>query len=188
MHRDRLPPIDLVALDDAQRQAVDEFHSARGEPVLGPFVPLLRSPELMRRARALGDYLRYRSRLAPRLRELLILMTAREWTQQTEWSIHDDAARRAGLRAETIDAVAAGRRPDALAEDEAALHDLFVELQRHRCVSDASYARAVELLGEQGVLDAIGIIGYYTLLAMVMNVARTPPPEGAAAALTSFPF
>jgi 4-carboxymuconolactone decarboxylase len=177
--QDRLPPIPQDKLTDAQKKAIDEFKAARSADVSGPFVPLLRSPEVMNRARAMGDYLRFRSALPPRLSEFVILLTARQWTQQYEWHAHEPLARQAGLRPEIIDAVAEGRRPQRMAEDEEILYTLCDEITRLRSVSDATYARALKAFGEQGVVDALGITGYYTMLAMVMNTARTPLPPGA---------
>ena len=174
---DRLPPIPEAQLTPAQREAIEAFRIARGAAVTGPFHPLLRSPELMTRTRAMGDYLRYKSALPPRLSEFVILMTAREWTQQYEWNAHYPIALKAGLKRDIADAVAEGRRPSGMQDDEAALYDLCQELHRNKVVSDATYARAVKLFSEHGVVDAIGISGYYTMLAMVLNTARTPTAE-----------
>ena len=185
--QDRMPPIAADALTDAQKKAVAEFKAARAADVSGPFVPLLRSPEVMTRARAMGDYLRFRSALPPRLSEFVILLTARQWTQNYEWNAHAPIAREAGLSGEIIAAIAEGRRPSRMAADEEVLYTLHDELHRTHAVSDATYARAVAAFGEQGVVDALGITGYYTLLAMVMNTARTPMPPGATAALAPLP-
>jgi 4-carboxymuconolactone decarboxylase len=155
--------------------------------ITGPFVPLLRSPEVLSRARAMGDYLRYKSSLPPRLSEFVILMTARQWTQNYEWSAHEPLARQAGLSPEVIKAIAEGRRPERMADDEDTLYTLWDELHRNQSVSDATYARAVATFGEAGVIDTLGIIGYYTMLAMVMNTTRTPLAAGATPALTPFP-
>ncbi len=184
---DRLPPIPAAQMTPAQQQAVADFKAARGAAVTGPFQPLLRSPELMTRTRAMGDYLRFKSALPPRLSEFVILMTARAWTQQYEWNAHHPIAIKAGLRPEIALAVAEGRRPAAMAADEAALYDFCQELHRDRSVSDATYARAVEQFGEQAVVDAIGISGYYTMLAMVLNTARTPPGNSTAPILRPLP-
>src|SRR6267142_3322291 len=107
--QDRLPPIPAGALTDAQRKAIEEFTAARSADISGPFVPLLRSPEVMSRARALSDYLRFRSVLPPRLSEFVILMTARQWTQNYEWNAHAPLALTGGLSADTIKAIAEGR-------------------------------------------------------------------------------
>jgi 4-carboxymuconolactone decarboxylase len=185
--RDRMPPIPADTLTDAQKNAIEEFKAARSADISGPFVPLLRSPEVMSRARAMGDYLRFKSSLPPRLSELVILLTARRWTQQYEWNAHQPLALQGGLRGEIVKAIADGRRPDALAEDEDAVYTLWDEVQRNQSVSDATYARAVGKVGEQGVIDVLGITGYYTMLAMVMNTTRTPLPDGVKPALAPFP-
>ena len=185
--QDRMPPIPADKLTAAQKKAIDEFKAARSADISGPFVPLLRSPEVMSRARAMGDYLRFKSSLPPRLSEFVILLTARRWTQQYEWNAHQPLALQGGLRGEIARAIADGRRPDAMAEDEDAVYTLWDEVQRLQSVSDATYARAVGKVGEQGVIDVLGITGYYTMLAMVMNTARTPLPEGAKPGLGPLP-
>ena len=176
--QDRMPPIPADRLTEAQKKAIEEFKAARSVDISGPFVPMLRSPEVMNRARAMGDYLRYQSSLPPRLSEFVILLTARRWTQQYEWHAHQPLAIQGGLRPEIVAAIAAGRRPGGMAEDEDAVYTLWDEIQRNQSVSDASYARAVGKVGEQGVIDVLGITGYYTMLAMVMNTTRTPLPPG----------
>src|ERR1700704_2080822 len=102
--QDRMPPIPAAQLTDLQKQAMTEFSAARGSEVSGPFVPLLRSPEVMNRARAMGDYLRFKSALSPRLSEFVILLTAREWSQQYEWSAHQGLALQGGLSADIVKA------------------------------------------------------------------------------------
>jgi 4-carboxymuconolactone decarboxylase len=185
--QERMPPIPPERMTEAQKKAVDEFRAARNADVGGPFAPLLRSPEVMNRARAMGDYLRFKSVLPPRLSEFAILITARQWTQNYEWDAHNRIALQAGLSQEIVTALADGRRPERMAEDEDILYSFCTELQRNQSVSDATYARAVGKFGEQGVIDMIGISGYYTLLAMVLNTARTPVPPGRQPALAPFP-
>jgi len=185
--QDRMPPIPADRLTDAQKKAIEEFKAARSADISGPFVAMLRSPEVMSRARAMGDYLRFKSALPPRLSEFVILMTARRWTQQYEWNAHQPLALRAGVKPDVVAALAEGRRPERMTEEEDTLYTLCDELQRNQSVSDATYARAVARFGENGVIDTIGLTGYYTLLSMVMNTARTPLPDGAKAALAPFP-
>lgn len=181
--QDRMPPISAQNLTPEQAAAVAELEAMRGYGPRGPWVPMLRSPELLNRARAMGDYLRYNSALQPRLSEFLILLTAREWTQQYEWYGHHQIALDAGLDRDIVDALAEGRPLQDLAEDEAILYAFFTELNDNKVVSDATYARAVEMFGEKGVIDTVGIIGYYTLLAMTMNTTRTPAPGPSVPAL-----
>jgi 4-carboxymuconolactone decarboxylase len=185
--QDRMPPIPAGKLTDAQKKAIEEFKAARSVDISGPFVPMLRSPEVMSRARAMGDYLRYKSSLPPRLSEFVILLTARRWTQQYEWHAHQPLALQGGLRGEIVTAIAEGRRPATMAEDEDAVYTLWEEVQRTQTASDATYARAVGKVGEQGVIDVLGITGYYTMLAMVMNTTRTPLPDGVKPPLALLP-
>ena len=186
--QDRMPPMTEAQMTPEQRAAVEVFKEARNtDRVGGPFMVLLRSPEMMNRARNVGDYVRFRSALPPRLSEFVILLTARHWTQNYEWNAHAAIAEREGLDAAIIEAVADGRRPTAMADDEAAVYDFCMELLRNHGVSDPTYARMVSHLGEKGVIDAIGITGYYQLLAMVMNTARTPLPDGVEPGLPAFP-
>jgi 4-carboxymuconolactone decarboxylase len=185
--QDRLPPIPVDKMTEAQKKAAEEFVAGRGTPVVGPFIPLLRSPEVMLRAKAMGDYLRFKSVLPPHLSEFAILITARQWTQQFEWGVHSPIAMKAGLSAEIVKAIAEGTRPTGMSEDEAVVYDFCTELHHNKSVSDATYAKALARFKEQGVIDLVGINGYYTFLSMVMNVARTPPPKGAEPALAAFP-
>jgi 4-carboxymuconolactone decarboxylase len=187
MAEDRMPPIAPEKYSDAQKKAAEEFAGGRGYDVRGPFVPLLRSPEVMLRAKAMGDHLRFKSTLAPRLSEMIILITAREWTQQYEWVAHYDIAMKAGLRPEIAAAIADGRRPAGMADDEEAAYDMSMEIHRTRRVSDATWNKALAKFGEQGVIDLLGINGYYTFLAMTMNAARTALPAGVAEPLKRYP-
>jgi 4-carboxymuconolactone decarboxylase len=182
-----MPPIPAEQMTPAQRDVARELAAGRRGAVYGPFVPALRSPELTRRLQKVGEYLRYEPALPPKLREMAILLVAREWTQDFEWDVHAPLAEQEGLGADVIAAIAGGRRPVYSDADEALVHDFFVELQRRGAISDPTYAAAVAALGEQGVVDLVALIGYYTTLAMMMNVARTPLPEGKAAVLPALP-
>jgi 4-carboxymuconolactone decarboxylase len=177
---DRMPEIPPDALTDAQREAAEAFAAERGVPVFGPFTPLLRSPELMLCASRMGLYLRYNSVLPLRISEFAILIVARLWSQQLEWHIHHPIALKAGVAPETAEAIAEGRRPTTMSADETLAYDFSTELQHNRAVSDPTYAAVVARFGEQGAIDLTGINGYYALLAMTMNVARTALPDGAA--------
>ena len=185
--QDRMPPIASNQLSDAQKKAADEFGQGRGYAVRGPFIPLIRSPEVMLRAKAMGDYLRFKSTLGPRLNEMVILITAREWTQQYEWHAHVAIALKEGLRREIADAIAEGSRPTGMAEDEDAAYDIATEILRTKRVSDVTYRRAVAKFGEQGVIDLLGVVGYYNFLAIVMNATRTALPDNVAEPLKRYP-
>jgi 4-carboxymuconolactone decarboxylase len=186
MPHDRLAPIPPNDYDAAQKAAVAHFEATRQAPLFGPFEPLLHSPELMTRASDMGLYLRYGSAIGLRLSEFVILLIARDWSQDFEWSVHARIAADQGIAPKTIAAIADGRRPDSMTDDEAMLHDFVDELLTTRRVSDVTYARARARFGEKGVVDIVGLAGYYSLLAMVLNVARTPVPDGAAT-LPRFP-
>ena len=125
--------------------------------------------------------------IPPKLKELAILLTARRWTQQYEWFAHRQVAMSAGLAPEIANAIADGRRPDRLADDEDAVYAYCSELHANGTVSDHTYARVTALFGEQGAIDLCAICGHYSLLAMVLNVARTPLPEGEPPPLKAFP-
>jgi len=185
--QDRLPPIPPDKMTDAQKKAAETFAEGRGYAVRGPFVPLIRSPEVMLRAKAMGDYLRFKSTLGPRLNEMVILITAREWSQQYEWQAHYPIALKEGLRREIAEAIADGRRPAGMAEDEETAYDMAVEILRTKRVSDATYQRAVARFGDQGVIDLLGVVGYYNFLAIVMNATRTGLPENTPEPLRRFP-
>ncbi len=175
---ERLPELPEDQWSAEQRAAVAEFSAGRGYAPLGPFWVMLHSPDVMLRAKAMGDYLRYKNRLPRDISEMVILQTARGWSQSFEFVQHTKFAAEAGLPAAVIDAIADGRRPEGLAGAHAAAYDFTAELAANKRVSDATYARAVAAFGEPGVIDLIGVQGYYTFLAMMMNVARTPVPAG----------
>lgn len=184
---DRMPPIASDKLTPEQKAAVDAVVAGPRGHLVGPFIVLMRSPEFMNRLQKTGEYLRFNSAMPPRLSELAILITARAWTQQFEWVHHLAIGKKAGLASEICDAIAEGRRPDKMADDEAIVHDLLMELIRNRSVSDTTYARAREKFGERGIVDLVGIHGYYSLLAMLMNTACTPLPDGLAPGLSPLP-
>ena len=137
--QDRMPPIPADKLTEAQKKAAEAFAEGRGYQIRGPFVPLIRSPEVMLRAKALSDYLRFKSMLEPRINEMVIMITAREWTQQYVWHAHQPAALKAGLRREIAEAIADGRRPSGMADDEEIAYDMATEILRLKRVSDATY-------------------------------------------------
>jgi 4-carboxymuconolactone decarboxylase len=179
---DRMPPIPRERMTDAQRAAADELIAGPRKAVKGPFIPLLRSPELMARLQKVGEYLRFGSALSPRLSEFATLVVARQWTQAFEWGVHVPLAIAAGTDPATIAALREGGRPETMSAEEALVFDFVGELEADRGVSDARYAAAVATLGEQGVLDLLGLVGYFTTISMVLNVARTPAdaPAGVA--------
>ena len=152
-----------------QQRAAEEFKALRGVEPFGPFLDLLASPELMTRVSALGEYLRFRSALPPRLSEFVILLTAAHWHQQFEWDIHAPLARDAGIPQPIIDAIWAHVPLTNLDSDEQVLYEMCLALHRDHAVSPPLRAAAQAVLGEQATIDAIAICGYYALLAMVLN-------------------
>jgi len=176
---DRLPVIPPDQYTPEQKKAADEFLAARKVPVFGPFEPLMHSPQVMTQARSMGDYLRYNSAIGNTLSELVILITAREWTQDYEWYVHYPIAIKAGIKPEVAAAIADGRRPEGLSEDEQIVYDFSLELHRNKRVSDPTFARAEKRFGKKGVVDLTGINAYYTLLAMQMNAAQYQAPKDA---------
>ncbi len=169
---ERLPIIPPAQYSEEQEQAAADFEAARKVPVFGPFEPMMHSPQVMSLARAMGDYLRYKSAIGNTLSELAILITAHAWTQDYEWSVHYPIALKAGIRKGVADAIAAGRRPSAMSPDEETVFDFTKELLRSKQVSDATFERAKSRFGTKGVVDMTGIVGYYTFLAMQLNVAH----------------
>lgn len=172
--QDRMPPLPESEMTDAQRTAAATVEQERGYTLRGPWVPLLRSPEMLDLMVDVRDHVRDRSLLSFKLTEFAILIAAREWTQHYVWNAHYPAAIRAGLDPGIIEAIADGRRPDRMSHEEQILYDLSTELQRNKHVSDETYTRALAAFGQEGIVEAVAIEGYYSLLAMVMNTARTP--------------
>jgi len=185
--QDRMPPIPADKMTEAQKKAAAELAAGPRGAFRGPFVPLVRSPELMSRLQKVGEYLRYSNSLPQKLVEMTVLMTARRWTQQYEWNAHYPLALKAGLKKDVADAIAEGRHPSGMVEDEEIAYNFTTELNQNGTVSDPTYARAVSTFKEQGVIDLIALNGYYSLLGMVMGVARTPLAPGDTPMLKPFP-
>ena len=186
---ERMPPLEAAKMTDAQRAAAAALAAGPRGGVKGPFIALLRSPELMQRLQTVGEYLRFASSLEARVSELLMLIVSRHWTQQFEWRVHVPLALRAGVSADTVAAIADARRPSAMAADEALAHDFAQEVLRTHGVSDATYAAAAARFGERGVIDMLGVLGYFTTVSMVLNVAHaSASPGGEVAPLQPMPL
>jgi 4-carboxymuconolactone decarboxylase len=185
--QDRLPPIPADKLTEAQKKAAAEFEANRKQPVFGPFVPLSRSPQLMLAAERMGNHVRFDNSLPRDVSEFAILLMSRRMTQQYEWYIHVADGKTAGLSDAIIQAVADGRRPENMSEGQEIVYEISMELNDFHSVTDRTYARMVAKFGEQGVLDFIGLNGYYSFISMVLNVARTPLPPGNTPGLQPFP-
>jgi 4-carboxymuconolactone decarboxylase len=174
---ERLPTIAPAQYTDEQKKAAEDFLAARKVPVFGPFEPLMHSPQVMSQARAMGDYLRYNSAIGNTLSELAILVTAREWSQDYEWYVHQPIALKVGIKPDVVAAITDGRRPVGMSDDEEIVYDFSTELHRNKRVSDRTFERAEKRWGKKGVVDLTGINAYYTLLAMQLNAAQYPLPK-----------
>lgn len=175
---ERLGPIAPEAMTPAQKEVAAEIAAGPRGGVMGPYWPLLRSPGMARHLQKVGGYIRFECKLDFKLNEFAAMLAARAWNQQFEWWAHSRHAVNAGLKPEIAEAVAEGRRPAGMSADEELVHDFVTELVTNKAVTDTTYARAIARFGEEQTVDLVGIVGYYTLLAMVMNVARTSIPDG----------
>lgn len=187
LHPERLGPMAERDMSDAQKAAVKSIMSGPRGHMGGPFSALLRSPELMNRVQKVGEYLRFQCPIEKRLGEFAAIIAARHYSQQFEWWAHYRQAVEAGLKPEIGDAVREGRRPTGMRDDEEVLYDFLTEALKNNGVCDVTYARAVKQYGEAGIIDLLAVAGYYGLLALVMNVARTSVPEGPALPLPALP-
>jgi len=185
--KNRLPPMETQAMNEAQRKAAEALIAGPRKAVVGPFIALLRSPELLDRMQRVGEYLRFHNAIPQKFVELAILVTARHVDNHFEWILHQPLAVKEGVSRETVEAINNFRKPSSASEDEAAVHDFVRELLANNAVSDTAYARIQERFGEQGVVDLTGTVGYFVAVCYVMNVAGTPPPEADAVPLATRP-
>jgi 4-carboxymuconolactone decarboxylase len=183
---ERMPPLPDETLSEDQKSAAAELAAGPRGGVRGPFIALLRSPELMRRLQKVGEYLRYQSPLERRLAEFVMLIVARHLTQQFEWQVHYPLAIEAGLARASADALAQGARPAHMREDEETVFDFCAELLQRQGVAEPTYRAAVARLGERGVVELVCLVGYFITVSLVLNVAHTPG-AGASAPLEPFP-
>jgi len=179
--RPRLPVLTEQALDARQRALFESIKSGpRGRASLGgPFGVYMHAPDFGELTQQLGAFVRYKTSLPPRLSEFAILVIARLWRAQYEWHAHAPIAERAGVTPSTIGDLRAGRAPSRAPKDERAIHDFIKELHKTRRVSDRTYARVHTVLGDTGMIEFVGIVGYYTLVAMLLDVFRVPLPADA---------
>jgi 4-carboxymuconolactone decarboxylase len=175
----RLCAPDPSTYSPRQQEIHDAIASGPRGGVRGPLAVWLNRAELAAKAQDLGRYCRYDTLLSSRLSELVILTTARIWASEYEWYAHTPHALKAGLAPETVEAIRWNRRPDFSAEDEAVVYDFTRAAHLERKVDDYLFSRAVDVLGEGAVVDLVGIIGYYTLISLTINVFHVSPPEGA---------
>lgn len=186
--QERLPLMAQADMSPAQQEAAAALIAGPRKAVFGPFIPLMRSPQLMGRIGDVGAYLRFESPLEVRIRELVTCVAARHTANQFEWLMHAPLALNAGVLQSTLDAIAVGRQPHGIAADETAALDLAHEVLRHNGCSDATYAAALQAFGEQGVVELVSLVGYFVMVCWVMNVARTPAQaKPGVAPLAAFP-
>jgi len=178
---DRMPAIPEAQMSPDQKRVMDEIAAGPRGRIGGPFIPLMRSPELMNRLQKVGEYLRFQNTVGLRNSEFAVLIVARHWSQPIEWAIHRPIAEKEGVLPATCDAIAEGRRPDNMTDDETLIYNVLEELRNNRSLSDPTYAQLLKRFGEQGVIDLVAHYGYYSLLAMTMNVARTAVPDNGTA-------
>ncbi len=178
----RLPLLTEDKLDDEQRALLQSLRAGpRGDRVKlgGPFGVYMHAPQYGELVQQLGAFLRFKTSLEPRLSEFAILCVARIWRAQYEWHAHAPIAEKAGVTPEAIRYIKAGRTPKKAAKDERAIFDFVQELHKRRRVSERNYKRLQGFLGDRGIVELTGILGYYTGVSMILNVFNVPLPEGA---------
>jgi len=175
----RFKPIPPEQMTPEQARVVQALTDGPRGGLRGPFPALLRLPELADRVRVLGDYVRFEGTLPGNLRELAILVVARFWSAQYEWYAHRQHAEKAGVDPSIAEAIAKGERPARLSADEALVYDVCSELLHDRDVGDKTFAAAVARFGETGLIELVGLAAYYGFVSLILNLNRTPIPEGA---------
>ena len=202
--QDRMPPIPPDKLTEEQKKAVEAYLAAQAniQKIYGDKYPrpvqmelgsgwreLLRSAELLLTVNAMREYVEYKPALAPRIRELVIMIMGRQSSTDFMWNSHYAVAIKTGISPEILKAIAEGRRPTAMPEDQEIVYDFCDELHRNQSVSDATYAKALAKFGERGLVDIVGVYGWYSMWAMMNKVWQKPPvePQSTAPKLTKFP-
>jgi len=179
MSTKRFPELTPDTMTPEQKKVADAIQSGpRGAGLRGPFNALMRSPDLCDLVQRVGAYVRFGSSIPAPLNELAICMAGRKWTAQYEFYAHRKLGIDAGLAPAILDAVAVGRRPEAMSGDETIVYEFVTELLATGSVSDAKYQPALDRFGERGVMDLVGAVGYYSLVSMVLNVAQVQLPAG----------
>ncbi|HWX82956.1 MAG TPA: carboxymuconolactone decarboxylase family protein [Xanthobacteraceae bacterium] len=176
----RLPKLEENSLTADQRALAQSIASGpRGQfKMSGPFAIFLHSPTFGELAQKLGGHLRFKTRVPPRLSEFAILCTAQQWKAQYEWAMHAPMAEKAGVKPETIAAIQAGRAPKKAPKDEMAVYDFVKELYAKKRVGNGAYNKVKKILGDAGVVDLVGILGYYAMVSMTLNTFKAPLPQG----------
>jgi 4-carboxymuconolactone decarboxylase len=180
----RFPPLSAEQLTPEQKAWADSITAPprNAKFTNAPYRAYIRNPDLAPRLTAMTDYLRWKTSLPPRLSEFAILITARQWTAQYEWYAHYPLAMKAGLDPKIADDIAHGVRPAAMKDDETALYDLAMALYRDKKVPDTVYKAALDKFGERGIMDIIGIMGYYDITSMTLITMQAEAPKNGAVA------
>ncbi len=174
----RFPRLTPEQMTPEQREVAAEISAGPRGEVRGPFLALIHNAGLARAVQQLGEQLRWKSKLPPQLLELAVLITARRWTCQFEWFMHEKLARKAGVAPAIIDAIAQARMPISMNKEESLVHAFCLQAHTTGQVDDATFAAAKELFGLDGVLELLALNGYYSMMAMVLNSSGIPLPEG----------
>ena len=178
MARVHLPPLSSMTPDE--KRVYEEAAAGRRGHAPAPLTAWLKSPELARRAQKLGEFVRYETTLPPRLSELAILITARHWTSHYEWQAHKKEGLKAGIDPETIDAIARRRLPVFKTDEERVVYNVSTTLLEMHVIPDDLYRAAVRALGDRGIVELVGLLGYYALVSMTLNVFEIGLPEATA--------
>lgn len=174
----RFAPLTYAEMTPAQKTMIDHLLAGERGNLGGPFNVLLRSPEMGDLAQQFGASMRFHAALPKPALETVILVTARFWGAQFEWSAHKRAALQAGVSPQVVDAIATGKRPASMAPDVETAYNFIAELLKTRQVSDANFQAAKERFSEKGVVDIIGLSGWYSMVSMALNVDRYPVANG----------
>ena len=177
----RVPILAEAELTPDQRALLDSIRSGPrggGTTIRGPFAVFLHAPVFGELAQKLGGHCRFKTAVPPRLSEFAVLTTAKLWRAQYEWFAHVPQAERAGVKPETIRDLHKGRVPKSAPKDERAIYDFIQELYKRKRVSDKTFGRVLAVLGEPATIELVGILGYYVLISMILNVFRMSPPHG----------
>ena len=176
----RLPPLTEATLNPAQRGLLDALRSGPRGPrvgIDGPFGCYMHAPEVGQKIQELAAFVRFNTRLEKRLSEFAILAIGRIWKAQYEFFVHAGEAERAGVLPKTVADLKAGRLPTKAPKDERAIYDFVAELYKTRRVGNRNYKRVAAFLDEAAIVELVGILGYYAMISMTLNIFGMLPPE-----------
>ena len=174
----RFKPLTYDEMNAAQKKMIDNLLAGPRGGAEGPFNVLLRSPEMGDLAGTFGAATRFNTSMPRKLNELAIILVGRHWTSQFEWAAHHRAALQAGLSPAICDAIAEGKRPPSMAKDEEVVYNFVTELLNTTQMSDATFNATKAMFGERGIVDLVGVMGWYHTVSMLLNVDQYPLPDG----------